>query len=343
MNTPGYEFIPAPLWLITTLHTLTLSLHFVAMNFLFGGLVVLLFGRIEDRWNHPVVHRYVKLLPSAMAATVTLGVAPLLFLQLAYHRQAYAASIVSGWWWLAIVGAVMAAYYFLYGGAFARASGRVGRLLGAAAVLLAYVSFVYSTVFALAERPDLYQALYAADASGRAVNPSVGEWGFRWLHMLSGAVSVGGFFVGLLGRDDPAAHRVGRGFFLWGTVASVVVGTAYLATLGDALLPLMRSFAIWLLLVALLLTAGALHLYFRRRFVPAALLLFVSLFSMVLIRHELRLIVLDGKWEPSTIPVRPQWSVFVLFVVCFLAAIAVVAYMLRIFFGDRARARGATG
>jgi putative copper export protein len=52
MNLPDYNFIPAPLWLITTLHLVTLTLHFVAMNFLFGGLFVLLFGRLEGKWEN---------------------------------------------------------------------------------------------------------------------------------------------------------------------------------------------------------------------------------------------------------------------------------------------------
>ena len=100
MNLPDYNFLSAPLWLITTLHIVTLSLHFVAMNFLFGGTVVLLFGRMAGKWNDPAVRDYIKLLPSSMAATVTLGVAPLLFLQLVYYQQAYSAAIVSAWVWL---------------------------------------------------------------------------------------------------------------------------------------------------------------------------------------------------------------------------------------------------
>lgn len=341
MNTPGYNFIPAPLWLISSLHVLTLTLHFVAMNFLFGGLLVILFGRLDDKWNNTVVRRFISLFPTAMAATVTLGVAPLLFLQLAYHRQAYAASIVSGWWWLLIIGAVMVAYYLLYGAAFARTRTRIPLLLGLAAVLLAYVSFVYSTVFSMAERPDLYHTLYAANRSGTAVNPEVGVWGFRWLHMLSGTVTVGAFFVGLLGRGDEKVYRLGRGFFLWGMAASVVLGIAYLMSLGDTLVPMMRSPAMWLILVALVLSLLSLHFYFRRRFLPAGVVLFVSLLSMVIVRHILRLIVLNGKWEPSSIPVKPQWSVFVIFLVCFLAAIGVVAWMLKAYFGDRARANQA--
>ena len=40
MNLPDYHFLPGPLWLITILHLVTLTLHSAAMNFLLGGLAV---------------------------------------------------------------------------------------------------------------------------------------------------------------------------------------------------------------------------------------------------------------------------------------------------------------
>ena len=75
MNLPSYSFFPAPLWMLTALHILTLSLHLVAMNFMVGGVIIVLAGRFTDRWHDPTVRLVVKLLPSAMAATVSLGVA----------------------------------------------------------------------------------------------------------------------------------------------------------------------------------------------------------------------------------------------------------------------------
>ncbi len=213
-------------------------------------------------------------------------------------------------------------------------------LLGISLLLLAYVSWVYSTVFAMAERPDLYRLLYAANQSGAVANPDAGAWGFRWLHMLSGAVTVGAFCVGLLGRNDENVYKLGRGFYLWGMAVSIVLGLAYMMTLGEALLPLMRSIAIWLILVSLVLSLGSLHFFFKKRFLGAGAMLFVSLLSMVVIRHVLRLIVLRGEFDPATIPVTPQWSVFGIFLVCFVVAIGTVWYMLTLFLGDRARATG---
>ena len=108
MNLPDSNFLSAPLWLVTTLHVVTLSLHFLAMNFLFGGILIVLRAGSAGRWQDPVVKKLVRLFPTAMAATVTLGIAPLLFLQLVFPRQVYSAAIVSGWLWLAVIPVVIA-------------------------------------------------------------------------------------------------------------------------------------------------------------------------------------------------------------------------------------------
>jgi hypothetical protein len=97
MNAPAYEFLSAPLRVVTLLHLVTLTLHLAAMATLFGGLGALLLARVPGKHDLPAARRFTKLLPTLMAATVTLGVAPLLFLQLVYHRQAYAAAIASAW------------------------------------------------------------------------------------------------------------------------------------------------------------------------------------------------------------------------------------------------------
>ncbi|UCH84687.1 MAG: hypothetical protein JSW50_03055 [Candidatus Latescibacterota bacterium] len=337
MNLPDYNFLPAPLWLVTILHVVTLTLHFVAMNFLFGGMIILVFGKMPNKWQDPTVRRFLKLFPSAVAATVTLGVAPLLFAQLVYYRQVYAATIVSAWFWLDMVFAVMVAYYLLYAAAFKSGgkNGRVAVFVGLAAIIFVYVSFVFSTVFSMGERPDVYTSLYAANQSGLVINNEPGSWIFRWLHMVLGAVTVGGFFVGVLGKDNEPAWNLGKKAFLWGMVAAMVIGLVYLFTLGDALMAMMRSIAIWLIVAAIVLSLGALHFFFRRQFVLSGLLLFVSIVGMVVNRHMLRLILLDGKFDPATIPIVPQWSVFLMFLVCFVIAIGLVWYMLRAFITER--------
>ena len=336
---PDYDFLPAPLWVITALHVLTLTLHFVAMNFLVGGLVTVLFGKIENRWENPTVQTFLKLFPTLMAATVTLGVAPLLFVQVTYGGAVYASSIVSGWFWFLVPFVVIVGYYFLYGASFAkRKSGRIGVWMGISLACLVYVSLVYSSVFSMAERPELQQELYAANQPGLVMNPNVGEWIFRWLHMLSGATMVGAFFVWLLGRDDEQVSAAGKRFFLFCLLLSIVTGVAYLGTLGHAIKPFMKSSGIWYVTVGALLAIGTGYTVQKGKLAATGVLVFTSLATMVMARHVLRLVVLPESADPANVyagKIVPQWDVFGLFLVCFVIALALVWYMLRLFFTDR--------
>ncbi|MEW6411098.1 MAG: hypothetical protein AB1483_01345 [Candidatus Zixiibacteriota bacterium] len=340
MNLPDYNFLSAPLWLVNVLHIVTLTLHLVAMNFLLGGVIILLFGKFNDRWSHPVVQKFIKLFPNIMAATVTIGVAPLLFAQLVLAKPVYAASIVSGWFWLMIFVVAIIAYYFMYAASFVtgRENKRVNVFLWITLVGLLYISFVYSSVFSLAERPELYASMYAGHQGGLIINPDLGSYIFRWLHMILGAITVGGFFVGLLGKDDEGAFKIGKTFYLWGMVAAMVIGLAYLFMFGEYILPFMRSTAAWALLIAIILSLGSLHFFFKKKFLAASLMLFLSMIAMVWIRHTVRLLFLDGKFDPASLPVSPQWSIFVIFLILFLVAVGLVWYMLKLFVSGKGQA-----
>lgn len=331
MNLPDYNFLSAPLWLVTVLHILTLTLHFVAMNFLVGGIIFVLFGKIKDKWNDPTVKTFVKMFPNAMAATVTLGVAPLLFVQLTYHKYIYSASIVSGWFWLLIIVMAIIGYYFLYATSFSKAVSNKGTYLAIALLCFLYISFVYSSVFSMAERPDIYTALYAGNQSGWVLNPEIGSYIFRWLHMMLGAVTVGGFFVGWIGKNNEPAYNTGKQFFLWGMIAAIIFGFVYMMTFGDMMKPFMRSPGIWAVTLGLLLSLGSLHFFFKKKFVPAALMVFVSMLTMVYTRHVVRTLHFEGIFDPASIPFAPQWSIFILFLVCFVIALGLVWYMLKLF------------
>lgn len=333
MSLPDYNFLSAPLWLITLLHWVTLTLHFLAMNFVVGGLVCVLWGKLTNRWEHPTVAWFVKMFPNALAATITLGVAPLLFLQLVYHRQVYTAAILSGWFWLLIIPAVIIGYYCLYTAAFAgkRLTPLKEPLLAIALLAFLYVSFVYSTVFSQAENPEGMRLLYLANQSGTAINPEPGDWLLRWLHMILGAMTVGGFLMGAIGRDHEDAHAIGKRIFLWSWIVTALVGFAYLFSLGEYIRPFMRSFGIWALTVGIVLSALSVHQFFKRKFMYSGILIIVSLFTMVISRHYVRIVKLQGEFEPASLPVKPQWDVFLIFLFCFALAGVTIWYMLRLF------------
>ena len=334
MRLPDYHFLAAPLWLVTSLHLLTLTLHFFAMNILFGGAAITLWSSARSRWDGTQAVHFSRLFPAATAASVTLGVAPLLFLQLVYPGQVYAAAIVSGWFWLLVPAAVIAAYYALYRASFeGQRTGRASHLMLAVALGgLAYVSLVYSSVFSMAEQPALVRSLYAKNQSGWAWNPALGAYALRWLHMLLGALTVGGFFVGMLGQDHPKVFATGKAAFVGGMAVAAAVGAAYLISLMPYLEAFMRSPAITVLVAAILLSLAALHFYVRRHFWVSGLALFLSVFGMVYVRHVVRLLRLGKDFTPASWRIAPQWSPFLLFLACFLLMLAALAWMLWLFF-----------
>jgi hypothetical protein len=324
-----------PLWAIEALHICTLTLHFVAMNFLVGGLIVILFGKYTDRWNNPVVIKFVKLFPAALAATVLFGVAPLLIIQLVFGDQIYSASIANGrlWWWIAP--SVIIGYLFLQAAVVTKAkqgaTSRKGIFLSLALLCFVYVSYVYSSVLSLAEQPDLYAELYAQTQSSLVLNPDVGSYLVRWLHMLLGAVTVGGYFVGLLGRDNERAFALGRAFFLYGMIAASLFGVIYLMTLGDYMKPFMRSSAIWWLTGSVILSFVSLHLFFTKKIFASGGALLFSLWGMVVIRHEVRLLRLADSFTPDSSSVHFQWWPLMVVLLSLAVATAVVWYMVKLF------------
>ncbi len=306
-----------------------------AMNFLLGGILIVCAGRLG--WQNETVRRFLRLFPSVMAATVTLGVAPLLFLQLVYPVQMYSAAIVSAWFWLMIIPAVILAYYCLYAASFAadRSAAKFAALLWPAVLALLYVSLTYSSVFSMAEHPDLIRTLYALNQTGLRWNPEAGDYVLRWLHMVLGAVTVGSFFVGVLGKDDPRVFSFARKILMFGMAAAGTAGVGYLLSLRTVLPGVMRTFTIWALAGGVLAALGALYLFHRRRFLATGLTIFVSVFLMVVVRHEVRLLGLRPGFSPGSWRIAPQWSTFVIFAAALLLAIGMIIYMLRLFFRTR--------
>jgi hypothetical protein len=331
---PDYHFLSAPLWVVTGLHLLTLTLHLLAMNILFGGALITLWSSLRGRWDGSQAVSFSRLLPAATAATVSLGVAPLLFLQLVFPRQVYAAAIVSGWFWLLIIAAVITAYYAFYRASFSgQRTGRANHaMLGLATAGLLYVSLVYTSVFSMAEQPALVRALYLKNQSGWVWNPEFGSYALRWLHMMLGALTVGGFFVGLMGRDDPKVLATGRQAFVGGMGAAALAGLAYLLSVTDYLRAFMHTPAILVLTASVLLSLASLHFFSRQGFWVAGATLFLSVFGMVYVRHSLRLLRLGEAFAPASWRIAPQWSPFLLFLVCFLLMLATLVWMFRLFF-----------
>jgi hypothetical protein len=234
---------PAPPLLLWALLQLTFLLHLVAMNVVLGGSVLALHWRFSRR-AEDAPHRacllafFERALPVAVAAAVTLGVAPLLFVQVLYGRLFFTSSILMAWFWLAVVPLVIVAYYGAYLLAF-RGEALRSRARAVAALvagLFATVAFLYVSNVTRALRPDTFAEAYRADRRGLLLNLGDPTFWPRYLHVVLGAVAVAALGVALYGvlrrAHDPGlgAWAIRRGTTVFGvaTTTNIFVGLLFL-------------------------------------------------------------------------------------------------------------------
>jgi hypothetical protein len=346
---------PAPTALLWALLQLTFLLHLIAMNVTLGGSILALHWRWSRRPDD-ALHRatflrvFEKALPVAVAAAVTLGIAPLLFVQVLYGRLFFTSSILMAWLWLAVIPLLILAYYGAYLLAF-RGEALGPRARGVAIVvtlLFLTIAFLYVSNVTRMLRPETFLDVYRADARGLVLNTGDPSFWPRYLHVLLGAVAVAALATALLGvvrrRSDPAfgvwAMRRGTLVFGVATAANVFVGMLLLLAQPKPILVRLAggdSRAMAVLAVGILLgvaAAGLAPLALGARNAERATwaqssVLLLTLMAMVLLRDQVRkLALVNAGFEPPAWA-APQWGPFAVFAVLLVAAVATIAWMAR--------------
>jgi hypothetical protein len=347
--------LPAPPAFLWALLQLTFLLHLVAMNVVLGGTLLALHWRFSRReegapQRAALLAFFAKALPVAVAATVTLGVAPLLFVQVLYGRLFFTSSILMAWFWLAIVPVAILAYYGAYLLAFRGEAlgGRTRGVAGLVMLLFGVVAFLQVSNATRSIRPDTFVGAY--QASGRGLNLNLGDPTFwpRYLHVLLGAVAVaalGAALYGVLrrGRDPQLGDwAIRRGTTVYGvaTAANVFVGMLFLLALPRTVLIRLvggDAWAMTLLALGILLSiaaAGVALLALGARDTVRATwaqlwLLAATLVVMVLLRDQVRLITLRDAGFEHPGRVATQWGPLAVFLVLLVAAVATIGWMAR--------------
>jgi hypothetical protein len=109
--------LPAPYWIFKLLLNLTFVLHIVAMNFLLGSGMLAFLARFQSKrsdYAQSLFYEITRFLPVLLPATITLGVAPLLFVQVLYGQFFYTSSIIMGWPCFFVLVLLTLAYYGFY-------------------------------------------------------------------------------------------------------------------------------------------------------------------------------------------------------------------------------------
>lgn len=345
--------LPAPYWLLKLLLIVTFILHILAMNFMLGGGVVALLAKWRAKSGTAGARMFLdvaKRLPVLLPAAITLGIAPLLFMQVLYGQFFYTSSILMAWPWFLVLVLLTLAYYGFYYVSFrsGRNPGRAGGVMLSSVVLVFLIGFLFTNNITLSQTPARWGAKYFASAAGWHLNLSEPTVFPRYLHFFVAAVAVGGLLLVFMALANWKRDRVYAGqllafggrTFMFATMAQFVVGIVFLVSLPPAMRMLFMGgnpLATVLLLVgvtgglaAIFLMSDALHKQSIRVaafYVPAIIGVVIACMSVM--RDILRDAYLVLYFHPRQFAVKTPWSVLPLFLVLFLGGVALWFVMLR--------------
>ena len=351
---PALDPLPlaAPVWLLSGLLSLTFPLHVLPMNMVLGGSILALVARIrgrKDERSAELARFIASALPVLFAATITLGVAALLFLQVLYGQAFFSAAVVLAVPWFLVVLALIKGYYAAYVTRSPKAKAwlvSLGAFVVPACVV--FVAFIQANVMGAMLHPDRLAACFAARANGLRLDLGDPTLAPRFLHVVTGACAVAGVALAIAGYVRRAADeersawmvRQGAVWFVGATALNLMFGVWWLAALplSTMLLFLGRSVpaTMWIVvgIVAALSAFG--HM------IPATMVkdprsllyggagsLAVTLACMVMVRDMARRAELAAAGLRPATWVVPQWGAILVFLFLLIAAIALVGWMVR--------------
>jgi hypothetical protein len=347
--------LPAPIWLIKLLQIVTLSLHFVAVEMLLGGLLIAaLLSLFRGSSESTVAARALaRRLTTVMTYVINLGVPPLLFAQVLYGRAIYTSSVLIGIYWISIIAVLTATYWLLYRFTARLEAGKSAWWVGLLAwVLSGYIARVLSTNMTLMLQPEAWRGMYTASAMGAYLPTGDPTLTPRWLLMMAGGIFIAGLWMlYLAGRKTFAAREQQFLAGLGGKLAALF-GVVYLVAglwaarvqpgavkAGLATHPLYHfaSFAGdgWLVLVAAAVLIAAFAGF--RRAAPnwlgwtSVLLALVVEISLVVYRDAVRdLTLLSKGFDVWNRTVATNWGVVGLFLVLFIGGLGVIGWLISV-------------
>jgi len=216
--------LPAPFWFIQLFKVLGFTLHAVPMNLWYAGVLLAMILHVGgSQHGRRFATRLMLQMPIIVALGINLGIVPLLFIQVAYAKFFYPATVLMAWFWFSIILVLIVAYYGVYIYAFALRDETRGmrpwqRMAGwcAAGAFLVIAFFFHNGLSLMANVeawPRLWQEHGTAGAAlGTALN--VGEASFwpRWLMFFGLAMTSLGAWVAfdagwLGGQESDGYHR----------------------------------------------------------------------------------------------------------------------------------------
>lgn len=342
--------LPVPSALLQALSYLTLTLHFLAMQFTVGGALVMLWA-----WRRePGIARFFGTgLPLGFSYLVTFGVPPLLFIQVTYGQFFYSSSVLIGAFWISVVPLIILGY----GAAYWHRLSRDGRprhqlyLIATIAAAVLCVGFIYVNNLTLSMTPERWLAHYQAHPAGGALNASEPTLWPRYGFFITPALFVAGLALlirgGYLATRRPAAaatsRRVGLRLALAASLLQAVFSVASWISLPSPIAARLTQPGLYGALAAGgsllgLVALGLAWLSTRRAGIGLAVLAAhvyaVGDACVIVLRDLIRQLYLAPYLDLSTVAVHPQWGMFFAFLATFTAGAVFLAVLTKRVIGD---------
>ena len=338
--------LPGPAWLFHVLWVLTFFIHLLFVNTVLGGTLLAALAGGAGTGRREVRTLFVEINGWAISFAITLGIAPLLFIQVVLGRFFYSATILVGWAWLGILGLLTVGYYLNYVAKFRlRAGKNSGAILIVEAVCFVAIAVIQVAVNLLHMQPDRWARV--ADQAWAVL----GDPAFlpRILHFVLAAVAMSGALLAWVavrrssrGGEIEACRgmaRFGVRAALIATVLQLVDGFWLLLMLPeDVLKAFMRGGPATMLPLTVGILAGVMLLVVLAQISDplaqptkvrrTAELIVGAMVFMVVTRHQLRALYLAPNRATEQQVVATQWGALVLFLVVFVVCVALTVLAL---------------
>ena len=340
---PYPEAIPVPYGWFQALLILTFVLHLLVMNTMLGSSIIALITELSSSKTSSRTTRGIsEKLPTTIAFTVNFGVAPLLFLQGLYGHFMYTSSVLMAVYWLSVIGLLIIAYYcaYLYDFKFEALGGSRTIFIALTTLLLLIIAFFFANNMTLMQLPEVWSR-YFANPRGTLLNLGDPTLWPRFLHFVVASVAMAGLAQALLakwrqGRGDADAAQdiaLGLRWFSAATAVQILGGFWFLMALPTDKMYLFLGgdiLATAFLGIGLCVALGALIAGLMGQVWLATGSALATVVVMVLMRDILRQAYLAPYFSLSDLTVVRQYSPMLLFLVSFVAGIAIIAYMLKL-------------
>lgn len=347
---PAYQPIPlpGPLWILKPLILIGFYLHAIPMNVaLVGGLIAglfLLMGK-SNPYAIRLGNTLAVSLPFFVSFAITMGIVPLLFLQVVYGPFFYTSSVLIALPWFLVIIFLLFGYYGFYIYTYKR------KLLGRAApwiligssILFLFIAFTFTNNMTLMLRPEVWAALYQKSPYGINLNLDDPQMLPRYLHFVTASFAVTGVTVGSFGlywqkRQKEYGEwliKAGATIFLIASLIQLPVGAWFMLSLPksimmnymgqDQLATGIFGTALALVFISLISMFLAGQRGSSKPFIVGSISMFLIIGLMIGIRHLLREYLTRPYMKPESYPIDPQWLPIGLF---FVGILALILYLL---------------